>query len=566
MKFGKAFETNAATMPEKWRPYVIHYKTLKKKIDAIVQELNDQNLQLPVIKNPFSPNILGDVQCIKYSFGEEDKGYISSCIKVVLSNPEPIPQPLLQEEQLSKIFVHEPASTNDLDEQILENDPLISREGSVGYHDLQTVTVLNQQAVSRFLIAPESYSEAVYCFCCLDPMATTATIVAEVSKTAVASLFASCVPSPQSQPPFQLSRAEGMLSSKQRDDEPKETLATSVVLSEKKSLFNHSVKQHSNSISSQKRSEIPTVEENGKRIMVIELMADTAFFDQLREEISQLSKLLQAIKQELESKVDGLSNLLNDVSSPYKKDMYSWREILKIYRYAQVFIGERESDRSSRSSEKAREQLQWFLKEIERRELSLNFKQEKSRIAFNNFVQLNCELITMKQFKELNKSAITKILDTHDKRTSLTASSGFSKHLQHEPFYNSCISRAITYIIECQLLSIIPQPDDYACPICMAIAWMPIRLNCSHVFCVRCLIKAQRKRMLHCPICRHPNSVRDAQGSNLDSSLMNFMKLYFPKEVKDKWKDSSREQAAEEMESFTGQRWTEVSDAACAIM
>ncbi|KAF9537327.1 hypothetical protein EC957_008474 [Mortierella hygrophila] len=560
MKFGKAFESNAKAMPEKWRPYVIHYKALKKKIDAIVEELYDRDLQSPVIKSLLSPDILGDVQRKEYSVGEE-KGHITSCIKVVLNNSEPNPQPVSQEEQLS-------ALTSDLHEQMLGSDLLISKEISVGVHDHQTVAVPSQQAISRFVATPGPYSEAAYCFCRPSAVDTRTTMVTEPSTTAEASRSASYVPPPLSQPlflPGHINAAEGMLSPEQKYDEPMEILATPGVLSEQRSLINGHIK-YSNSFSNQKRTRVLTVDENGKRILVIELMADTAFFDELAKEVSQLSKLLQAIKQEFESKVEGLSKILTVVSSPYNKDMYAWREILKVYRDAQVFVGEQESDRSSRSSEKAQGRLHLFMKEIARRELTLHFKQEKSKIAFNSLFQLNCELIMMKQFKELNKSAITKILDTHDKRTNLTATSWFPKHLQHEPFYNNCISKAITYTIECQLLSIIPQPDDYACPICMGIAWKPIRLNCSHVFCVRCLVKAQRKKMLHCPICRHPNSVLDAKGSNLDVSLTNFMKLYFPKEVKVKQKESNREQAAEEMEALTGQRWTEASDPACVIM
>ncbi len=147
-----------------------------------------------------------------------------------------------------------------------------------------------------------------------------------------------------------------------------------------------------------------------------------------------------------------------------------------------------------------------------------------------------------------------------------SASSGFPKHLQNEPFYNDNISKSLTYTIGNQLISIIPQPDDYACPICMSVAWKPIRLNCNHVFCVRCLIKAQRKKMIHCPICRQTNSVVEADASNLDVAMMNFLKLYFPKEIKEKRKESSREQAAEEMEAFTGQRWSEVPESSCTIM
>lgn len=152
---------------------------------------------------------------------------------------------------------------------------------------------------------------------------------------------------------------------------------------------------------------------------MIELTADTAFFDQLGEEVSQLSKLQQANKQEFESKVEDLSKMLTVVSSPQNKDMYTWREILNLYLDAQVFVGDQETDRSTRSSEKAQKQLQWFLKEMERSKLIQRFKLPKSKVAFNTFFQLNSELITMKQFKELNQMAMTKILKKHDKRTNL---------------------------------------------------------------------------------------------------------------------------------------------------
>ena len=160
--------------------------------------------------------------------------------------------------------------------------------------------------------------------------------------------------------------------------------------------------------------------ERSLSVLVIELTADTAFFDQLGEEVSQLSKLQQTNKREFEAKVEDLGKVLTVVSSPHNKDMYTWREILKTYLDAQVFVGDQESDRSTRSSDKAQKQLQWFLKEMDRSKLTQKFKQSKSKVAFNTFFQLNSELITMKQFKELNQMAMTKILKKHDKRTNLT--------------------------------------------------------------------------------------------------------------------------------------------------
>lgn len=50
--------------------------------------------------------------------------------------------------------------------------------------------------------------------------------------------------------------------------------------------------------------------------------------------------------------------------------------------------------------------------------------------------------------------------------------------------------------------SILPSLDDYACLICTSIAFKPIRLNCQHLFCVRCLVKMQRAGKAECPLCR----------------------------------------------------------------
>ncbi|KAG0306432.1 hypothetical protein BGZ98_002397 [Dissophora globulifera] len=495
MKFGKALETNAEAMPEHWRPYVIRYKALKKKINAIVKELDDRGLPSPIIKDLLAQSMSGDMQRLEYTF-DEDKQHLRTSIKVVIDDLESehakVALGPVQEEQLTKLLAHE-------------------------------LIFLNSSASSSS--SDLAHSET-----------------SDTGSTSTSPLLPSALSTPS----------------------PIETLATPGALHEL-GLASKNADQaiHSSSSSS---SRIHTAEEDGKRVLVIELTADTAFFDQLGEEISQLSKLQESNKHQFESKVEDLSKILTVVSSPNNKDMYTWREILKVYLDAQVFVGDQEADRSTRSSTKAQQQLQWFLKEMERSKLVHKFKQSKSKIAFNTFFQLNSELITMKQFRELNQMAMTKILKKHDKRTNLTASSGFPKHLQNEPFYSDNISKSLTYTIGNQLLTIIPQPDDYSCPICMSVAWKPIRLRCNHVFCVRCLVKAQRKNMIHCPVCRQPNSVSDADASNLDVSMMNFMKLYFPKEIKEKRKETNREQAAEEMEAFTGQRWSEIPDTACTIM
>ncbi|KAF9133960.1 hypothetical protein BGX30_012095 [Mortierella sp. GBA39] len=626
MKFGKALETNAEAIPEDWRPYLIQYKALKKKINAIVKELDDRGLPSPIIKNLLSQTLSGDMQRLEYSF-DEDKKHLKTHIKVVLDDITPGtedglpfgPMPLTQEEeQLSKLFAHELAflnssassSSSDLQEQLAQNqngsehdsedqdqegrpntdlEDLLddatlsetSEETSVGDEDRNNagdkeLLEFNSSPSSPLALSPPTFSHGTSTPLAeltddinndqapsMDHSSSSAVTHGPSSGTVSFNKSTSHTPSPLSQTPllpqsdqeqnqaFSTAFAADTYSTSSLSSEPVETLITPGAAAGK--------------IENVGNSRILTTEEDGKRVLVIELTADTAFFDQLVEEVSQLSKLQQANKLEFESKVNDLSKILTVVSSPYNKDMYTWREILKIYLDAQVFVGDQETDRSTRSSEKAQTQLQWFLKEMDRSKLTQKFKQSKSKIAFNTFFQLNSELITMKQFKELNQMAMTKILKKHDKRTNLSASLGFPKHLQNEPFYSDNISKSLTYTIGNQLISIIPQPDDYSCPICMSVAWKPIRLNCKHVFCVRCLIKAQRKRMVHCPVCRQTNSVHEADASNLDVSMMNFLKLYFPKEIKEKRKESSKEQAVEEMEALTGRRFTDNPDP-CLIM
>lgn len=69
------------------------------------------------------------------------------------------------------------------------------------------------------------------------------------------------------------------------------------------------------------------------------------------------------------------------------------------------------------------------------------------------------------------------------------------------------------------LLSILPSLDDYACLICTTIAFKPIRLDCGHLFCVRCLVKMQRAGKSECPLCRS-KVVLLADKNSLDLTVM----------------------------------------------
>lgn len=53
-----------------------------------------------------------------------------------------------------------------------------------------------------------------------------------------------------------------------------------------------------------------------------------------------------------------------------------------------------------------------------------------------------------------------------------------------------------------ELVSVVPQLNDYLCPVCFSVAYRPVRLDCQHVFCIRCVVKIQRRQEKHCPLCR----------------------------------------------------------------
>ncbi|KAI1277785.1 hypothetical protein F5Y07DRAFT_73332 [Xylaria sp. FL0933] len=95
-----------------------------------------------------------------------------------------------------------------------------------------------------------------------------------------------------------------------------------------------------------------------------------------------------------------------------------------------------------------------------------------------------------------------------------------------------------------ELISVVPQLDDYLCPICFAIAYWPVRLQCQHVFCSRCLVKMSRKGERHCPLCR-ADTIMLAGLENFDADRAAFLRKYFPKEVKEKVRANERERNQE---------------------
>ncbi|KAK9245923.1 SPX domain-containing protein [Lipomyces tetrasporus] len=281
----------------------------------------------------------------------------------------------------------------------------------------------------------------------------------------------------------------------------------------------------------------------------IHLHSDSEFFKMLCSELAALGSLHEEQEKELTEHVSDIARRLPHVVSPVhkKNDLYVWREIFRLYIDAGVFFSSLEQDHGERNVEKAKQQLTWFTDQIDRMDLVSRFKSPESKVLLESFWKLNLSLLQSAQFQELNQTATTKILKKFDKQTALTAREVFPEFYFNNPSrpVSASVAKSVCFTMANQLLTLVPQLDDYVCPVCYLIAFKPVRLDCGHVFCIRCLVKLQRQQKDSCPICRQ-NVVVQANGRNIDTALYNQLRLYFPKETKAKQAENDREVAREQ--------------------
>jgi hypothetical protein len=274
------------------------------------------------------------------------------------------------------------------------------------------------------------------------------------------------------------------------------------------------------------------------RVIYIPLKSDTEFYTLLARALQSLQDLEEKQKVVFAQQVEELSRIVSKVASPSnsKGDMYNWREIFSLWVEAQIFESAREKDRGERSLQQAEERLDWFVDQVGRRKLATKMKSKESRQALEEFLDLNITLLDLKRFIRMNEEAARKILKKHDKRTALTATSNFPQFLHHLNAPTAGEAGALTkYDLSLPdsltlphvllatmtqtLLPIIPQIDDYTCVICGDVSYKPIRLDCGHYFCLRCLVKMQKRKQdavsleqghgsgssrWQCPQCRAP--------------------------------------------------------------
>jgi len=248
-----------------------------------------------------------------------------------------------------------------------------------------------------------------------------------------------------------------------------------------------------------------------------------------------------------------------------KSDLYAWREIFQIYIEAEVFESIRETSRGERTAEDSERRLLLFAERLKQKG-PRTFKMRESQAAFRTFLELNLSILNLKKFQQANAEAVRKILKKHTRRAGLPLSvsvddalsfspsqydltAQFSTDLFFTPNVTASSPRILIQAIGETLLSLVPCIDDYTCLICTSIAFTPIRLSCGHFFCVRCLVKMQKRGQGDCPMCR-ASVVLIADRSNVDWALHNFMQDWFPVEARIKRKNNEREAGEEQLKEM----------------
>ncbi|KAI8140701.1 SPX domain-containing protein [Fennellomyces sp. T-0311] len=502
MKFGKQLENESEDIPSEWRPYLIRYKALKKLIAKVAIEIEKRGLSATFLREALLNKATGDDgPKIRYYFAGEPPN-VHPCIQFTYD-----PDQSRVDDLLARVV----AKNTPDDSSESEQKPKLHYRRTENDTDFFTL-IRNAETIPPTDDHVPSDTESVH-------SSDSDSSSVKRRRKSDAQLFF------------------------------RELMDTTLSTNRISELTTDGEIEIVSSEPSQKKQ---------MRSIVIELERDDEFFTALMKELDEAALLQDITSQQFEHDVNELERRMAKVASPnHVSDMYAWRAIFNLYMDAQIFRGKVESDRTIRSVKKSKEQLEWFTTQLKDQNVLARLKSKASKDSFEQFIALNTELITMKHYQLLNQTAVTKILKKHDKRSGLTASTSFPTFIQDSHFFNVKLADILCASLLNRLLTIIPQPDDYLCPVCMVVAWRPIRLSCGHVFCVRCLIKAQRKKMENCPMCRQKNAVKYASAHNLDMPMQNFLKQYFPREIKQKKRDNEHEQALEDIQAMTGRKYTE---------
>lgn len=289
--------------------------------------------------------------------------------------------------------------------------------------------------------------------------------------------------------------------------------------------------------------------ENENEIVVM-LNSDLTFFKLLSSELQNLDTIREKEEGFLIHQIDKLSDEMVALTRR-RSDLYIWRELFRLYLDSEVFFRYNETSlvQMQRSSDQVKKNLAEFMLRVEQVQIVERLNKKSAVVACEQFIAMNVRLLKILQFQAINATALKKILKKFDKQTSLNVSGRFPDLIlrNHVFIHGSSLAQSICFMIQNKLLRLIPQIEDYTCPICMSVAFKPIRLLCLHIFCVRCLVKMKQRGKTDCPLCRHTKAIEMADSSNLDVEAMQLIWKNFPIEVKQKLREVDKEKYGEVM-------------------
>lgn len=274
----------------------------------------------------------------------------------------------------------------------------------------------------------------------------------------------------------------------------------------------------------------------------------TDFFDALDPKLARQEDLQIAESKRLDQEIVRLGHDIELLTEPVenkhhkfkpKDDVAVWRRLFELYTESTVFFSCHEQDHGVRNFVLAKQQLQVFSDLLVKQDIVRSFKSPRSRVAFDNFVQINLDILRVMRFQEINAMAVRKILKKFDKRTALNAAPAYQA-VNPSSLFAKSIAKDMCAELSSKVVSVVPQMADYICPICCELAWRPIRLGCCNsVFCIRCVIKLQRDGEERCPMCRS-TTIMHADSASIDAKTAEYLMRHFPKEVKARQKANER--------------------------
>ncbi|KAJ2336249.1 hypothetical protein GGI00_000938 [Coemansia sp. RSA 2681] len=499
MKFGKTIETSAKELPAEWQPYLIQYNSLKKNIKSIVEELDDTfrtlNLSSPVPPGEATAVAAG----LQADSGEHDAYDIDQDSRSTDTRMD-TETTAAAGAQLPEVVAYNIEKDSD---GLVHPVIIVKIRRQASNHCEQIVDLPDIAGLPR----------------------NTSIILPSLPHQDGSGSDGSPELENTSDSAFEAGATQPRLIDSTGNDVPIPSTLLGIPTGSNVLL------------------ESKLVEGAEETQVTVRLQSDQMFFVQLINYIERTRAFEQSYTQQYTSNVSSLGSELTFVTSPFKHDFQIWREIFRLYVDAEVWSHAEGDLRPTNTAREGQDRLSKFTQHIESIGLTGQFRDPLSAKLLVSFYKLNSELTYMKLLQEMNELATRKIIKKHDKRTHLIAKTQFP---QLVTFDTTTLTRALIYTVYTELVGVVPQISDYLCPMCLSIAWRPLRLECSHVFCSRCVVKASRCRMFNCPVCRSKDAIYKAGVSNVDQALLNFLKLYFPKEVKERQRDIQQEITDEE--------------------